>query len=42
MNVLQLLQQHFRDALTGLVADAEPYVAMVKPAQDARHGDRRC
>jgi arginyl-tRNA synthetase len=39
MNALQLLQLHFREALTGLVTDAEPYVAMVKPAQDARHGD---
>jgi arginyl-tRNA synthetase len=39
MNVLHLLQQAFHEALTGLVADVEPYVAMVKPAQDARHGD---
>jgi len=39
MNVLHLLQQNLRVALTGLVADVEPYVAMVKPAQDARHGD---
>jgi arginyl-tRNA synthetase len=39
MNVLHLLQGHFRTALTDLVADPEPYVAMVKPVQDARHGD---
>ena len=39
MNVLHLIQQQFREALTGLVANVEPYVAMVKPAQDARHGD---
>src|SRR5437660_12936194 len=39
MNPLQLIRQKFRVALTGLVPDVEPYVAMVKPAQDARHGD---
>src|SRR5438270_10419039 len=39
MNLLHLLQTQFRKASTGLVADPEPYVAMVKPAQDARHGD---
>jgi arginyl-tRNA synthetase len=39
MNLLQLLQRKFHDALTGLVADPAPYTAMVKPAQDARHGD---
>src|SRR5258708_2452541 len=39
MNPLQLIQQKFRLSLTGLVADVEPYVTMVKPAQDQRHGD---
>jgi arginyl-tRNA synthetase len=39
MNVLQLLQEKLTDALTGLVADPAPYAAMVKPTQDARHGD---
>ena len=39
MNVLRALQERFHDALTGLVADPAPYAAMVKPAQDARHGD---
>lgn len=39
MNLLQLLQQKFHDALTGLVDDPAPYVAMVKPAQDASKGD---
>ncbi|HZU34763.1 MAG TPA: arginine--tRNA ligase [Gemmataceae bacterium] len=39
MNVLQLLQQKFHAALGGLVADPTPYVAMVKPVQDAKHGD---
>ena len=39
MNVLPLLQARLHDALTGLVPDPAPYAAMVKPAQDARHGD---
>ena len=39
MNLLQFLQQQFHQALKGLIADPAPYVAMVKPAQDARHGD---
>src|SRR6266446_3476091 len=39
MNLLQLLQQTFREALTGLVPDPEPYVQMVKPSQDPRLGD---
>jgi arginyl-tRNA synthetase len=39
MNPLQLIQQKFRAALTGLVADVESYVVMVKPAQESRHGD---
>jgi arginyl-tRNA synthetase len=39
MNVLHLLQEKFWQALTGLVADPGPYVALVRPSQDARHGD---
>jgi arginyl-tRNA synthetase len=39
MNLVQLLQQKIHAALTGLVADPAPYAAMVKPTQDARHGD---
>jgi arginyl-tRNA synthetase len=39
MNLLRLLQDRFRLALTGMVGDVEPYVAMIKPAQDAKHGD---
>ncbi len=39
MNVLQEIQNRFRAALAGLAADVEPFVAMVKPTQDARHGD---
>jgi arginyl-tRNA synthetase len=39
MNLLKQVQQQFRTALGGLVADPEPYVAMVRATQDARHGD---
>ncbi len=39
MNVLHDLQRRFHDAVAGLVADATPYAAMVKAAQDARFGD---
>jgi arginyl-tRNA synthetase len=39
MNLLQQIQQKFRAALTGLVPDVEPFVAMVKSTQDAKHGD---
>ncbi|MSQ94444.1 MAG: arginine--tRNA ligase [Gemmataceae bacterium] len=39
MNLLHLIQAKFRTALTGLVPDPEPYVAMIKAAQDAKHGD---
>ncbi len=39
MNLLQLLQQKFHSALTGVVVDPTPYSALVKPAQDARFGD---
>jgi arginyl-tRNA synthetase len=39
MNLLHQIQEKFRAALHGLVPDVEPYVAMVKPTQDAKHGD---
>lgn len=39
MNLLTLLQATFRQALGKLVSDPEPYVAMIKPTQDAKHGD---
>src|SRR5471030_2254596 len=39
MNILHLIQDKFRAALHGLVPDAEPSVAMIKPTQDAKHGD---
>jgi arginyl-tRNA synthetase len=39
MNPLHEIQTRFRAALTGLVPDVEPYVAMIKPAQDAKHAD---
>jgi len=39
MNLLHFLQQQFQPALQDLAADPAPYLAMVKPAQDARHGD---
>jgi arginyl-tRNA synthetase len=39
MSLLHLLQEKFRSALTGLTSDPSQYLAMVKPAQDARHGD---
>jgi arginyl-tRNA synthetase len=39
MSILQQLRGALHDALAGLVPDAVPYAAMVRPAQDARHGD---
>jgi arginyl-tRNA synthetase len=39
MNLLHLVQDTFRQALTGYAADVERAVTMVKPAQDAKHGD---
>src|SRR5262245_17378751 len=39
MNLQQLIQEKIGAALTGLVADVAPYAAMVKPTQDAKHGD---
>jgi arginyl-tRNA synthetase len=39
MNLLHFVQDAVRTALTGWVADPEKFVAMVKPAQEARFGD---
>ena len=39
MNLLHCIQDRFRTALAGLVPDVEPYVAMIRAAQDAKHGD---
>jgi arginyl-tRNA synthetase len=39
MNLLAQVQQPFRAALSQLVTDPEPYVALVRPTQDSRHGD---
>ncbi len=39
MNLLHVIQDVFRQALTGYAADVERAVAMVKPVQDAKHGD---
>jgi arginyl-tRNA synthetase len=39
MNLLHLVQDKLRAALTGLAADVEKAVAQTKPAQDAKHGD---
>lgn len=39
MNLLTLIQQRIRAALTGIVPDPEPFAAMVRPTQDAKHGE---
>src|SRR5438034_3082301 len=39
MNLQLLIRDRLRTALAGMVDDVEPYVAMVKPTQDAKHGD---
>jgi arginyl-tRNA synthetase len=39
MNLIHHIQEIFRSALQGLVPDVEPYIAMVKPTQDLKHGD---
>jgi arginyl-tRNA synthetase len=39
MNLQQLIQDKLRAALAGMAVDVEPYVAMVKPTQDPKHGD---
>src|SRR5438309_5854037 len=39
MNLLTLIQQRIGAALADLVGNPLPYAAMVKPTQDAKHGD---
>jgi arginyl-tRNA synthetase len=39
MNLIHHIQEIFRSALQGLVPDVEPYVAMIKPTQDLKHGN---
>ena len=39
MNLQLFLQQKFESALSGLASDPAKYAALVKPAQDAKHGD---
>lgn len=39
MNLLHRLQGHFRSVLTEWAADPTPYLSMIKPVQDSRHGD---
>lgn len=39
MNIAHALEQRLAGALTGLAADPAKYAAMVRQAQDARHGD---
>src|SRR5579862_9285410 len=39
INLLHLVKNAVRQALTGYAADVERAVAMVKPTQDAKHGD---
>jgi arginyl-tRNA synthetase len=39
MHLLRLVQDAVRKALVGMAGDVEPYAAMVKPTQDAKHGD---
>ena len=39
MNLLHLIQDTIRKALTGYVDDVEAAAALVKPTQDSKHGD---
>jgi arginyl-tRNA synthetase len=39
MNLLHLLENYFHESLQHWTDDPDPYVAMVKAAQDPRHGD---
>ena len=39
MDFLNALQERFAPVLANLVADAEPYLGMIRPAGDARFGD---
>jgi arginyl-tRNA synthetase len=39
MNLLRLLQEKFHSPLAPFTSDPAPYLGMLKPAQDPRHGD---
>src|SRR5262245_31348918 len=39
MNILDLIQDQFRQALAGMDVDVEKYVAMIRPTPDPKHGD---
>lgn len=39
MHLLQQIQDQLRQALTGYIASVDAAVALVKPTQDAKHGD---
>lgn len=39
MNLLDQIQDQFRQALSGFGVDVEKYVALIRPTQDAKHGD---
>lgn len=39
MNIISAIQKRFHNALLAFVPDPGPYVAMIKPVQDAKHGD---
>jgi arginyl-tRNA synthetase len=39
MNLLTLLQEHFRGVLAEWTENPAEYLSLIKPAQDARHGD---
>ncbi|MEM7474831.1 MAG: arginine--tRNA ligase [Planctomycetota bacterium] len=39
MQILSVLQEHFRQVLSGWVEDPEKYVQMIAPARDSRNGD---
>src|ERR1043166_9061196 len=39
MNLLHLIQDRLRGALSRMLDDVETYAAMVKPTQDPKHGD---
>jgi arginyl-tRNA synthetase len=39
MQPLEQIQERFRPVLTQFVSDPAPYLAMIRPAQDPKHGD---
>jgi len=39
MHLLQIVQNEFRSALTGLIADPETYLPMIRGTLDPKHGD---